>query len=117
MVNRQVVGAHYGARDWLLQRITAVILLAYTFTLLAFLYFTGQSDYQQWKQLFSYNWVRILSIISISALLLHAWVGMRDIWMDYVKPLGVRLFLHSVTILWLLACFVYAVTVLWGNNG
>jgi len=37
MVNRIVVGAHYGLRDWLMQRVTAVIMLAYTAALLLFL--------------------------------------------------------------------------------
>lgn len=41
------------------------------------------------------------------------WIGMRDIWMDYIKPLGLRLTLNAVTALWLLACAVYCAQVLW----
>ncbi len=44
---------------------------------------------------------------------LHAWVGVRDIWMDYVKPVGLRLALQVVTIVWLVGCAGWAVQVLW----
>jgi succinate dehydrogenase / fumarate reductase membrane anchor subunit len=113
MVNRIVVGAHYGLRDWLLQRVTAVIMLAYTIALVLFL-LAAPSGFDGWKSLFGCVWVQILTQITFIALLLHAWVGVRDIWMDYVKPVGLRLTLHVLTILWLLSCFIYSVKVVWG---
>lgn len=114
MVNRHVIGAHYGLRDWLLQRVTAVVMLVYTIGLLAFLVLAAQTSYEGWKALFDCTWVRVLSTVTVIALLLHAWVGVRDIWMDYVQPLGLRLALHVVTILWLLGSFIYAIKVVWG---
>jgi succinate dehydrogenase / fumarate reductase membrane anchor subunit len=47
------------------------------------------------------------------ALVYHVWVGMRDIWMDYIKPLGLRLSLQVATIVWLVACAGWAIQVLW----
>ena len=47
------------------------------------------------------------------ALFYHAWVGMRDILMDYVKPVGIKLFLQVATLLWLIGCAVYAAQILW----
>jgi succinate dehydrogenase / fumarate reductase membrane anchor subunit len=41
------------------------------------------------------------------------WVGMRDVFMDYVKPVAVRLSLQVFTIVWLVACSGWAVQVLW----
>ncbi|PHV13273.1 succinate dehydrogenase, hydrophobic membrane anchor protein [Chitinimonas sp. BJB300] len=114
MVNRHVIGAHYGLRDWLLQRITAVVMLVYTIGLVTFLVLAAQATYEGWQTLFSLTWVRVLSTVTVIALLLHAWVGIRDIWMDYVQPLGLRLSLHVATILWLVGNFVYAVKVVWG---
>lgn len=113
MVNRIVVGAHYGLRDWLLQRVTAVIMLAYTVALVLFL-LAMPSGFEGWKALFGQTWVQILTQITLIALLLHAWVGVRDIWMDYIKPVSVRLTMHVLTILWLLSCFLYSVKVVWG---
>ncbi|WP_260464932.1 succinate dehydrogenase, hydrophobic membrane anchor protein [Streptococcus pneumoniae] len=43
----------------------------------------------------------------------HAWIGVRDIWMDYVKPVAVRLTLQVLTILWLVGCAGYAAPILW----
>ena len=114
MVNRHVIGAHYGLRDWLLQRVTAVVMLIYTVGLVAFLILAAHASYEGWKALFSLTWVRVFSTVTVIALLLHAWVGIRDIWMDYVQPLGLRLALHVATILWLVGCFVYAIKVVWG---
>ena len=113
MVNRNVVGAHYGLRDWIMQRVTAVIMLAYTVMLVLFL-LAMPSGYEGWKALFSATWVKVLTQTTLIALFLHAWVGIRDLWMDYVKPVGVRLALHSATAVWLVSCFIYSLKVVWG---
>jgi succinate dehydrogenase / fumarate reductase membrane anchor subunit len=51
--------------------------------------------------------------LALIAFVYHAWVGVRDIWMDYVKPVGVRLGLQILTILWLIGCGVWAIEILW----
>ena len=111
--NRLVVGAHYGLRDWLAQRVTAVLMACYTFTLL-FCFLSGNNfSYEGWAGLFAQQWFKLFSVATFFALFYHAWVGMRDIWMDYVKPVGVRLTLHMATLLWLVACAAWAVQILW----
>jgi succinate dehydrogenase / fumarate reductase membrane anchor subunit len=47
------------------------------------------------------------------ALFFHAWIGVRDVWMDYVKPVAVRLVLQVATILWLVGCAGWAAQILW----
>lgn len=113
MVNRNVVGAGYGLRDWVMQRVTAVIMLIYTVALALFL-LTMPSGYEGWKAFFSQVWVQVLTQVTLIALFLHVWVGIRDLWMDYVKPVGTRLALHVFTIVWLVSCFIYSVKVVWG---
>jgi succinate dehydrogenase / fumarate reductase membrane anchor subunit len=109
---RLVVGAHYGLKDWLLQRITAVIMIVFTLILLvAFL--LGDSTYEAWAGLFANQVMKLITFLAISSLLYHAWVGIRDIWMDYIKPVGIRLTLHVLTALWLLGCLSYAAQILW----
>ena len=111
---RIVVGAHYGMRDWLSQRITAGLMALFTIILLAQVIFSrGPIGYDTWSGIFSSQWMKVLTFTVIAALLYHVWVGMRDIWMDYVKPVGIRLVLHVFTIVWLLACLGWAVQVLW----
>jgi len=110
---RLVVGAHYGLRDWLSQRITAVLMALFTLLLLLQLIFGGKLGYDRWAGIFSQQWMKLLAFVTIVSLALHAWVGMRDIWMDYIKPVGLRLLLQVVTIVWLVGCAGWAVQVLW----
>jgi succinate dehydrogenase / fumarate reductase, membrane anchor subunit len=57
--------------------------------------------------------MKVLTFVIIIALLYHVWVGMRDIWMDYIKPVALRLSLQVLTIVWLVGCAGWAVQVLW----
>ncbi len=110
---RIVVGAHYGLKDFIAQRATAVIMAIYTVVLLlAFLLSSGVS-YQKWAKLFAFMPMKLLTLAVFVALAYHAWVGIRDIWMDYVKPVGLRLTLQVLTVLWLVAMVGWAIAVLW----
>lgn len=111
---RIVVGAHYGLRDWLSQRITGGLMALFTIVLLAQVIFTrGPIGYDLWAGIFAAQWMKVLTFSVIAALLYHVWVGMRDVWMDYIKPVGLRLVLQVATIVWLLGCAVYAAQILW----
>jgi len=110
---RTVVGAHYGLRDWLSQRITGVVMALFTLAVIVQLLLPGEIGYDKWAGMFSRQWMKVLTFTVIVSLLIHAWVGMRDIWMDYVKAVGWRLTLQAVTIVWLVGCAGWAVQVLW----
>ncbi len=110
---RLVVGAHYGMRDWLSQRVTATLMALFTVVLLVQLLLPGPLNYERWAATFSAQWMKVLSFVVIVALLWHAWVGVRDILMDYVKPLAMRLTLQVATLVWLVGCAGWAVQVLW----
>ncbi len=110
---RVVVGAHYGMRDWLSQRITAVLMALFTVVLLAQLLFGGPLGYDRWAGIFAAQWMKVLTLVVFISIGWHAWVGMRDIWMDYVKPVALRLTLQVATIVWLVGCMGWAVQVLW----
>lgn len=110
---RLVVGAHYGLRDWLAQRITAVLMAVFTVALLVQVLMPGELGYDRWAAIFSQQWMKLLTFVTIISLAYHAWVGMRDIWMDYVKPVGVRMALHVFTLVWLVGCAGWAIQVLW----
>jgi succinate dehydrogenase / fumarate reductase membrane anchor subunit len=110
---RLVVGAHYGMRDWLAQRLTAILMAVFTIVLLVS-FLTGQNfSYEGWAALFARQWFKLFTMVTFFGLFYHAWVGVRDIWMDYVKPVGIRLTLQSLTVLWLLACAAWTVQILW----
>ncbi len=111
-MNRIVVGAHYGLKDWLAQRVTAVVMALYTvFMLLAVP--LGAGSREAWRAFMANGFVRFATFLFILSLCYHAWVGVRDIWMDYVNPTGVRLVLHVLTLLALIGCAGWAVQIIW----
>ena len=110
---RLVVGAHYGLRDWLAQRVTAVLMALFTIVLLLQVLLGGPMGYDKWAGIFAAQWMKVFTFAVVVALAWHAWIGMRNIWMDYVKSVGVRLGLMAATVTWLLACMGWAVQVLW----
>lgn len=115
MVRRKLAGAHYGLRDWAMQRITAVVMVVYTVLFLFFLMgLAGAKDYSAWQAFFDKTWVKVFTHTTFIALFLHAWVGMRDLWMDYIKPFYLRFFLQAATIVWFVGCAVYSFYVIWG---
>ena len=110
---RVLVGAHYGLRDWLVQRITALVLIAFVVLVLAAVAMAGRLDYDAWAGIFAPVPMKLATVMAVVALCYHAWIGVRDIWMDYVKPAGIRLALHVGTILWLLYCLIWSIQILW----
>jgi succinate dehydrogenase / fumarate reductase membrane anchor subunit len=111
---RIVVGAHYGLRDWLAQRVTGLLMALFTVVLLAQVLFSkGPMGYDKWSGIFSSQWMKTLTFCVIIALLYHAWVGMREIFMDYVKPVYLRLALQVFSIVWLVGCAGWGIQVLW----
>ena len=59
------------------------------------------------------QWMKTLTFCVIIAMLYHVWVGMRELWMDYVKPIGLRLVLNTFSLVWLVGCAGWAIQVLW----
>ena len=110
---RIVTGAHYGLRDWLAQRITAALMALFTVVLLVQVLTASSLDYYSWSGIFAQQWMKTLTFVVIVSLLYHAWVGVRDIWMDYIKPVGIRLALQVFTLVWLVGCAGWAIQVLW----
>ena len=111
---RLVVGAHYGFRDWLAQRVTAGLMALFTLLVLAQMVFTrGPIGYDTWAGIFAAQWMKVLTFVVIVALLYHVWVGVRDIFMDYIKPVALRLVLQIFSIVWLVGCAGWAIQVLW----
>jgi succinate dehydrogenase / fumarate reductase membrane anchor subunit len=113
MVKRVIVGAHYGSGDWLAQRITAAIMALYT--VVALFVFASRSPftYESWRALFSSGWMRVATLLFFVSLAWHAWVGARDILMDYIKHDGLRLALQVLTILLLAGYLSWVIEILW----
>jgi succinate dehydrogenase / fumarate reductase membrane anchor subunit len=114
--SRIVVGAHYGWRDWLAQRVTAVVMTLYTILILGLLLWYGGLDFAAWKSTFDNEAFRIGTFVFMVALFWHSWVGVRNILMDYVKPVTPRLTLQVLVIGTLVGYTGWTIQVLWGGR-
>ncbi|HEU0283039.1 MAG TPA: succinate dehydrogenase, hydrophobic membrane anchor protein [Gallionella sp.] len=113
MVSRVVVGAHYGLRDWLIQRISAAVMAVYSLSLAIYLLTQPRLDYDVWTELFSSLAMRTFTLLFLMCLFYHAWIGIRDVVMDYVKPTGSRLAIYVLVILVSLLYTIWSVQILW----
>ena len=113
MVKRTVVGAHYGLKGWIIQRATAVLMAVYTVILLVTLAIVGPDSYAAWRGIFANGFMKYASFLFLVSLFWHAWIGVRDIWMDYIKPDGLRLLLMIATAAALVGYAGWAVQILW----
>ena len=113
MVKRVVLGAHYGLRDWLAQRVTAAVMVVYTVIFVAALLTHSPIGFAEWKALFGGGAMRVLTLMFFLSLFYHAWIGVRDILMDYIQPTGVRLVLEVLVILALVAYTIWTISILW----
>ena len=112
---RNPVGAHYGLGDWLLQCLTAVVMAIYTVVALAAIVWCAPATYADWRAMFAGTFFRPLTMLFLIALLYHAWVGMRDILMDYIHATGIRLALQSAVAVVLLLYLIWSASILWSR--
>jgi succinate dehydrogenase / fumarate reductase membrane anchor subunit len=114
-IDKTPVGAHYGWKDWLAQRVTAVVMVLFSVVIIGFVLAKGSVSYADWKDLFGHNSFRILALLFFFSVFYHAWIGIRDVLMDYIKPVGIRLTLQVAVVFFLIACSIWSVSILWGN--
>jgi succinate dehydrogenase / fumarate reductase membrane anchor subunit len=114
---RFVTGAHYGLKDWIAQRLTAIVMAVFTIALLIqIICIHMQSDngmtYETWSGIFANPLMKFATFATSIALFYHAWIGVRDIWMDYVKPVSIRISLHLLTIVALISYAYWMIQIL-----
>lgn len=105
-----------GLRDWLIQRVSAVILGVYFLLLLGFACLHPDLQYQHWLTLLHTPWFRIASLLALIALVLHAWLGIWTITTDYLSGVCLRICVQLLVILVLLASLIWGVEILWELN-
>jgi len=103
-----------GLYDWLLQRISAVVLAAYSVFMVIYLLANPQLDFAQWHALFGMTSMRIFSLMALLSLGAHCWIGLWSISTDYLKPFGLRFGFQMVVGLLMFIYTVWGVQLLWG---
>ncbi len=103
-----------GLYDWVVQRLSAVILAVYTLFLLGFVIATPDMTFAQWHGLFDQTWMKVFSVAAIISICAHAWVGMWTIATDYITgSTGLRFIFQLVCVAFLFTYLVWGIDILW----
>lgn len=112
-----------GVADWLLQRISAVVLAVYMIGLLGYLIFAGDISYDSWKTMMTSLPMQLANSVVIISIIVHAWVGLWTVTTDYltVSQIGqsatfIRLAVQSLLMLSFLVLAVWGFAVIWGGQ-
>lgn len=110
-----------GPNNWIIQRITAIVMAAYLFFIVGFLVANPALTYDQWSALNGLLSMRIFTLVTIGAVAFHAWIGMRCVLTDYItvrligpKANGVRNVLQLGLGFIILLYLVWTIKILWG---
>ncbi|MEY4641524.1 MAG: hypothetical protein RLZZ227_1518 [Pseudomonadota bacterium] len=109
-----------GVHDYVVQRITAVVLLAYVVFLVGYIIAADGLTYPEWRGLFAHTWMRVFSVVTLLSLAAHAWIGMWTIGTDYLTKTALGNAATTVRVLYNLFCltvlviyFAWCVQILW----
>jgi succinate dehydrogenase / fumarate reductase membrane anchor subunit len=92
-----------GMKAWLIQRFSGIYIGLFVLIFSFVFWQSAPFKYHQWVGLFSQTWIQITTSLFILALLFHAWIGLRDIFLDYIHSISVKMVVMSAIILMLLA--------------
>lgn len=110
-----------GLYDWLIQRVSAVILAAYTVFLVVYVLMNPGLTFEQWSGLYGQLWMRVFSLLALISFLAHAWIGLWSVLSDYItnrmmgpKATVLRLIAQVVLGVAAVTYLVWGVEILWG---
>lgn len=102
-----------GMRLWLAQRLSAVFMAAYLLLLALLVLFKQPQGFEGWNALMSPWWWRVLTLLFFVSLIMHAWLGVRDVFKDYIFNLRLRAVLQVLVDVLLVLYLGCAVKILW----
>ncbi|MFE8069656.1 succinate dehydrogenase, hydrophobic membrane anchor protein [Marinobacteraceae bacterium S3BR75-40.1] len=103
-----------GVYDWMIQRMSALVLAVYTVFLVGFFLANPNLDYATWNALFNATWMRIFSLLALVSIGAHAWIGLWTVVTDYIKPTAIRFTVQVLCGAVMFVYFVWGVQILWG---
>jgi succinate dehydrogenase / fumarate reductase, membrane anchor subunit len=103
-----------GLRDWLIQRLTAIVLAAYALFLLAYIIICAPLTFDHWHGLFSHGLMRVFTVLALLSVFYHSWIGLWTIFTDYIKCPYLRLTLQTLVVVVLLGYLVWGIDIVWG---
>lgn len=103
-----------GLQDWIIQRITAVILAVYVAFLFGYFMVNSNFDFWTWRIFLMFPLMQFATLLALLSLIAHAWIGIWTVITDYLKPVGIRLFVQSLVVVALLVYLIWGIQIIWG---
>ncbi len=109
-----------GTHDWLIQRVSAVVIAVYVLGLVGYLVLNPDLDYSAWVACMTSVPMRIVNTLMVFAVAAHAWIGVWTVSTDYLTSLqlgryatAVRLVAQCAMALFTLACLLWGLLIVW----
>jgi succinate dehydrogenase / fumarate reductase membrane anchor subunit len=102
-----------GVRDWLVQRVTAIVILLYALYWLGILIFAPPQESMDWENIFDPAWMKIFTIAVLLSIVAHAWIGLWTVITDYIKPIVPKITIKALVAFALAVYIVWSLFVLW----
>ena len=111
-----------GLYDWLIQRVTSVVVAGYTLVILGLLMTAPEMTYEYWSGLFDQLWLKLMTLVALGAALIHAWIGLWSVTTDYLtsrimgaKGTAVRVIVQMILGLTAAVFLLWGIAILWGQ--
>jgi succinate dehydrogenase / fumarate reductase membrane anchor subunit len=123
MVTQVASMSRNGVSDWIIQRVSALVLAAYTLFIFGFVVLNPDMDFRTWSGFFDNTFTQVFTMLAVLSLSVHSWIGMWTIGSDYLREhtLGLRAttlrFIYQIScVLTIAAYLIWGINILWGNN-
>jgi succinate dehydrogenase / fumarate reductase membrane anchor subunit len=113
MVKTSTSFTNNGVTDYLLQRLSSLIIGPYVLFIVGFALYHSGADFATWQNLFGQLWMKVFTILTIVCVLIHGYIGLWQVSTDYMKSTAIRLCFQAVVFLGLLTCVIWTFFILW----
>ena len=109
-----LVWASSGYKDWVWQRISALVFLVYALLVISYWAFFPEALLNDWRVFLLNPYMKVLGTLALISFVVHAWIGLWTVITDYVKPALLNKLAIIIVLALLLFYFVFGIVVFWG---
>ncbi|BAC24568.1 sdhD [Wigglesworthia glossinidia endosymbiont of Glossina brevipalpis] len=112
MVNKESAFGILGIYEWIIIRISGILIFLYVICVSSFIIYETPIKYELWREFFNKSLIKIFTILTFMSIAIHSWIGLWQIITDYIKSESLRLKLEIVIFLILFAYIIYGIKII-----
>ena len=113
MLIQLLTNKYPGMRLWLSQRLSAAMMAIYIVFLIALLIIQQPCNFESWHDFVSPIWFRLVTLMFFISLFIHAWLGVSDVFKDYIFNKTLRTYLQIIVDILLVVYLIWVSFILW----